>query len=152
MTLLFVVVLIGIVAGVAVLVARDQPVLEDDPVAPSAHAWPPAGGIGPDDLTDARFTVAVRGYRMDEVDRVLADAASTLAERDRRIAALERRAAPGSARASTAAPTGALTDALADAPEPATLLGDRAGASIDRTSTPGGTDAAPSHGDPQGPA
>ena len=89
MTLLLVCVAIAVVAGVAVLVARDRPVL-DDPVDARQLDWPPEGrDLRPDDLGGARFTVAVRGYRMDEVDRVLDDAAAALAERDRRIAELE---------------------------------------------------------------
>jgi DivIVA domain-containing protein len=87
-TLLFVVVAIGIVAGVAILLVRDKPLIDDDP-APVRRAWPPPGGVGSDELAEARFTVALRGYRMDEVDRVLADAGAALEERDRRIAALE---------------------------------------------------------------
>ena len=53
-------------------------------------AWPPAGGVGPGDLATARFRVGLRGYRMDEVDRVLDDARAALADRDDRIAELER--------------------------------------------------------------
>ena len=90
MTLLLVAVAIAIVAGVAVLVARDRPVLADEPVAGPAMDWPPGDGVDPDALAEARFTVALRGYRMDEVDRVLDDARTALAERDRRIADLER--------------------------------------------------------------
>ena len=99
MTLLFVVVAIGIVAGVAILLARDGPLIDDDP-APARRTWPPLGGVGPEELAEARFTVGLRGYRMDEVDRVLADAGLALEERDRRIAALEeqvRAVAPGAA-------------------------------------------------------
>ena len=90
MALLLVCVAIAVVGGVAVLVARDRPVLEDDPVEVRRLAWPPQGrALRPDDLGDARFTVTVRGYRMDEVDRVLGEAAAALAERDRRISELE---------------------------------------------------------------
>jgi DivIVA domain-containing protein len=94
---------IGIVAGVAVLVARDKPLIADDPVAPSPLAWPPVGELSADDLAGARFTVALRGYRIDEVDRVLADAQVALAERDRRIRALEGGDLPGHAPAGSGA-------------------------------------------------
>jgi DivIVA domain-containing protein len=97
-TLLLVVVGIAIVAGVAVLVARDRPVLEADAVDPRALRWPPDGPVTPASLAEARFTVALRGYRMDEVDRVLDDARAALVERDRRGAELEARlgiAGPG---------------------------------------------------------
>ena len=89
MTLLLVTVAIAVIAGVAILLVRDQPLLEDDPVQARALRWPPEGEISPEHLADARFTVALRGYRMDEVDRVLDDARAALAERDRRIARLE---------------------------------------------------------------
>lgn len=89
MTLLFVAVGIAIVAGVSVLIARDRPLLADDPVDARALRWPPEGPVTPDALAAARFTVALRGYRMDEVDRVLDDARAALAERDRRIAEFE---------------------------------------------------------------
>jgi DivIVA domain-containing protein len=89
-TLLLVVVGIAVVAGAALLVARDQPVLDDDPVEARALAWPPPGGVSPQGLAAVRFTVAMRGYRMDEVDRVLDDARAALLERDSRIADLER--------------------------------------------------------------
>jgi DivIVA domain-containing protein len=88
-TLLLVTIGIAIVAGVAVLVARDRPVLEADPVDPRALRWPPQGPVTPASLAEARFTVALRGYRMDEVDRVLDDARDALEKRDRRVAELE---------------------------------------------------------------
>ncbi len=95
MTLLLVCVAIAVVAGVAVLVARDRPLLDDDAAPARQLEWPPEGrAVVPDDLDQARFTVALRGYRMDEVDRVLDDAAAALAERDRRIAELEGVAEP----------------------------------------------------------
>jgi DivIVA domain-containing protein len=87
---LFVVIALVVVAGVAVLVVRDRPLIADDPVGSRALAWPPPDGIGPQDLADVRFAVALRGYRMDEVDRVLDDTREALAERDARIADLHR--------------------------------------------------------------
>ena len=101
MTLLLVCVGIAVVGGVAVLVARDRPLLEDDPVEHRRLQWPPAGEVSAQDLAGARFAVVVRGYRMDEVDRVLGDAIGALAERDQRIAALEARlAVPATTRVS----------------------------------------------------
>jgi DivIVA domain-containing protein len=47
-----------------------------------------------DDLARARFGVALRGYRMDEVDALLERLAREIAERDRRIADLERAVSP----------------------------------------------------------
>ena len=46
------------------------------------------------DIEGARFAVGVRGYRMDEVDTLLERVAREVAERDRRIADLERAVAP----------------------------------------------------------
>jgi DivIVA domain-containing protein len=89
-TLLLVVVAIAIVAGVAVLVARGEPVLAEDPVEARALSWPPESGVDAEGLASARFTVALRGYRMDEVDRVLDDARAALLAREARIADLER--------------------------------------------------------------
>ena len=72
MTLLLVCVAIGVVAAVAVLLVRDRSPLEDDPADARRLRW-----LGPEvptasDLADLRFTVVLRGYRMDEVDQVLA--------------------------------------------------------------------------------
>ena len=79
---------LAVVAVVAVLIARGEPVLTDDPVEARALRWPLSDPIRSEDLSDVRFTVALRGYRMDEVDRVLDDLRVALAERDGRIAAL----------------------------------------------------------------
>lgn len=86
--LLLTVVAIAVVAVVAVLVARDQPLIQDDASATRALRWPPDGPVQSGDLADVRFTVALRGYRMDEVDRVLDDLRVVLAERDAQIARL----------------------------------------------------------------
>jgi DivIVA domain-containing protein len=47
-----------------------------------------------DDIETARFGVGLRGYRMDEVDTLLERVAREVAERDRRIADLERAVTP----------------------------------------------------------
>ncbi len=88
MLALFIVVAIVVVAGVAVLVVRDRPLIADDPVGSRALAWSARDGISPQDLADVRFAVALRGYRMEEVDRVLDDAREALAGRDAQIADL----------------------------------------------------------------
>jgi len=87
---LFVVVAIVVVAGIAVLVARDRPLITDDPVGSRALAWSAQDGVQPQDLAEVRFAVALRGYRMEEVDRVLDDTREALAGRDARIADLQR--------------------------------------------------------------
>ena len=90
MLALFVVVAIVVVAAVAVLIVRDRPLIEDDPVGARALAWSGGAGVTPQDLTDVRFAVALRGYRMEEVDRVLDDTRAALASRDARVAELQR--------------------------------------------------------------
>jgi DivIVA domain-containing protein len=87
---LFVVIAIVVVAGVAVLVVRDRPLITDDPVGSRALVWSTHEGVRPQDLAEVRFAVALRGYRMDEVDRVLDDTREALAARDARIADLQR--------------------------------------------------------------
>ena len=117
MTLLLVCVAIAVVGGVAVLVARDRPLIEDAPAGARRLVWPPEGDVIPADLDEVRFTVALRGYRMDEVDRVLEDAASALADRDRRIAELERQGAEATS-TSGAEPTEGAEPVAAPAGEP----------------------------------
>lgn len=89
---LVIVVLIGAVAVVAsgrwggmAEVYDDRP----DVLVPARRA------LTAEDIESSRFAVGVRGYRMDEVDTLLERVAREVAERDRRIAALERaQAAP----------------------------------------------------------
>jgi DivIVA domain-containing protein len=45
----------------------------------------PAEGVGPADLDVLRFTTVLRGYRMDEVDRVLDQVAVELRRRDEEV-------------------------------------------------------------------
>jgi DivIVA domain-containing protein len=51
----------------------------------------PSGDIDRAAVDRLRFTLAFRGYRMDEVDEVLDRLVSEVEERDRRIAELEGR-------------------------------------------------------------
>lgn len=91
MIALFVVLALAVVAGVAVLIARDRPLIDDDPVGSRPLRWSGSQGVGPLDLADVRFTVTLRGYRMDQVDQVLDDTQRALADRDARILALQHR-------------------------------------------------------------
>ncbi|MDX6293319.1 MAG: hypothetical protein QOH50_2394 [Kribbellaceae bacterium] len=59
-----------------------------DVLVPARHA------LTADDIESSRFAVGVRGYRMDEVDTLLERVAREVAERDRRIADLERAVTP----------------------------------------------------------
>lgn len=63
------------------------------PVTTESVPPPPAGPISPDDLARARFDLALRGYRMSQVDALLERLQHELAERDAEIARLrgERR-------------------------------------------------------------
>jgi DivIVA domain-containing protein len=88
---LIVVLLIGAVAVVAsgrwgaMSEAYDD---RPDVLVPARHA------LTADDIESSRFAVGVRGYRMDEVDALLERVAREVAERDRRIADLERAVTP----------------------------------------------------------
>jgi DivIVA domain-containing protein len=59
-----------------------------DVLVPARHA------LTAEDIESSRFAVGVRGYRMDEVDTLLERVAREVAERDRRIADLERAVTP----------------------------------------------------------
>jgi DivIVA domain-containing protein len=83
----------------------------------------PTGPLQPEDLRAVRFALAVRGYRMDEVDRVIERAATELAERDRRILELEQAKTDN---ASVAAP--AATVVLSEPPTDEPMAGDTADA------------------------
>jgi DivIVA domain-containing protein len=89
-TTLLVVVAIAIVGAVVVLVVRDRPLIEDDPVGSRALRWSGAQDMTSHDLAEVRFTVALRGYRMEQVDLVLDDTRAALSERDARIVELQR--------------------------------------------------------------
>ncbi|WP_343890280.1 DivIVA domain-containing protein, partial [Kribbella sandramycini] len=88
---LIVVVLIGAVAVVAsgrwgaMSTAYDD---RPDMTVPARQA------LTSTEIESVRFAVGVRGYRMDEVDTLLERVAREVAERDRRIADLERAVAP----------------------------------------------------------
>ena len=72
------------------LVARDRPLIEPDPVGGRPLDWADQDGVSTTSLAQVRFAVALRGYRMEQVDRVLDDTRAALAGRDARIAELQR--------------------------------------------------------------
>ena len=89
MTVLFALTGIGVVIAVAMLAVGRLGELA--PAAPDrAPLDVPPGPLAPDDVDAVRFAVGLRGYRMDEVDDVLDRLAADIAERDARIADLER--------------------------------------------------------------
>lgn len=86
-TALAVVGVLAVLFAAAALATRSDPLLAD---APPDRADPalPEGPLSPDDVAGVRFSLAVRGYRMAEVDAVLDRLAAELADRDRRLAEL----------------------------------------------------------------
>jgi len=99
--------LIGVVLvlfAAAVLSTREGPVLADAP-PDAVHLALPPGPLQPEDVTAVRFDMALRGYRMSEVDEVLQRLAGDLRARDERIAALEQaRSTPDAAPQTAATP------------------------------------------------
>ncbi len=87
-------VVIGVVgAVVAGLVPSGLAPIEHDRPDPGL----PEGRLAADDVAAVRFTTAVRGYRMDEVDAVLARLREELAARDGGSAELAGPGAPAAA-------------------------------------------------------
>jgi DivIVA domain-containing protein len=102
-TVLALLAVVAVLFGTAVLATRADPLLADAPPdRPDLDL--PTGALTADDVAGVRFSLALRGYRMAEVDEVLERLAAELADRDRRIAELtgspevdlpvEQRAAP----------------------------------------------------------
>jgi DivIVA domain-containing protein len=71
--------------GAGVLATREGAVLKDAP-GDIADVQLPKRPLQPEDVRSVRFGLAVRGYRMSEVDQVLERLAAELADRDRRLA------------------------------------------------------------------
>lgn len=82
--LLLAVVVVGVVAAVAT--GRIGGGL-GQPVPTSPHRPLPPSPVEPSDVDGLRFSLALRGYRMDEVDAALARLRDELADRDARLAA-----------------------------------------------------------------
>lgn len=101
----------------AVVGGGDRDVLPDAPPDALHAPLPHERAVTPRDVAELRFAPALRGYRMGDVDDVLARLAHELAHRDERIASLE--SALGSARGATGAtrfapPGGAETERPGD--------------------------------------
>ncbi|MCU1591858.1 MAG: hypothetical protein JWP11_3114 [Frankiales bacterium] len=111
LTVLSILGVLAVLFVAAAVATREGPILADAPVD-IADVELPEGPLQPEDLRAVRFALAVRGYRMDEVDRVIERAAAALAERDERILALEKgrsgpvSVAPAAATVVLATPTG----------------------------------------------
>ncbi len=79
---------VGVTAAVAVGRVRGG---MDEPVRSRPDSALPAGRLAADDVARARFSVGLRGYRMDEVDAALDRVQDELRERDHELAALRSR-------------------------------------------------------------
>lgn len=122
LTVLSILGVLAVLFVAAAVATREGPILADAP-PDAADVELPDGPLQPEDLRAVRFALAVRGYRMDEVDRVIERAASELAERDDRILALEKaKAGPGAVAAPAASvvvskPATGKPAAVAEAPD-----------------------------------
>jgi DivIVA domain-containing protein len=98
-SLLLLLVILAVIAGIAVVAAgRGEGLGPPDPER-SPRGTLAEGELSRADVDGLRFTLALRGYRMDEVDDVIDRLLDELDRRGERIAELERPA--------TAADTGA---------------------------------------------
>lgn len=80
---------LAVLGAVAVVAAgRGDALPEVDPDRAPLGVLPP-DDIGPSEVERLRFSLAFRGYRMDEVDDVLDRLTAELADRDARIAELQ---------------------------------------------------------------
>lgn len=86
--LLLALAVVGVSAAVAVGRVRGG---LDEPVRSRPDNALPAGRLTPADVAGARFSVALRGYRMDEVDAALDRLQAELRERDHELADLRAR-------------------------------------------------------------
>jgi DivIVA domain-containing protein len=89
MSIVLVLVLLGVVAAIAVVAAGRGDALGDAEPERSPSGTLPEGPVDRAAVDGLRFTLAVRGYRMDEVDAALDRLVGELEARDRRIAELE---------------------------------------------------------------
>jgi DivIVA domain-containing protein len=88
--LLAVLAVLAVIALVAAGRGDSMPAVEPDR---SPRGTLPPADLAPDDIDRLRFSLAFRGYRMDEVDDVLDRLTGELAVRDKRISELEQRIA-----------------------------------------------------------
>jgi DivIVA domain-containing protein len=98
--------MVAVVAAVTlVLVGDGEGVLTDPPPERLYDPLPADRPVGRADIDSMRLPIAVRGYRMEEVDDVLDRLGAELAERDARIAELEAALAGAHASAMGGAPS-----------------------------------------------
>jgi DivIVA domain-containing protein len=92
-TLLLTVLVLAVVVAVAAVATGRIAGGLDDPVSSLPSRLLPEGGVAAAELEQVRFSPALRGYRMSEVDVVLDRLAVELARRDETIARLEQQVA-----------------------------------------------------------
>ena len=119
MSLVFLLVVLALLGGIAVVAAGRGDGLPE-PVVDRAPLGLPDGPIEPAALSRVRFSSAFRGYRMDQVDEVLDRCAAELAERDARIAELAARVAGPPADPAGVLPAGSTAAVPADLPSATT--------------------------------
>lgn len=106
MSLVLLLVILAVIAGIAVVAAgRGEGLSAPDPDRSPRGALP-AGDPTREDVDALRFTLALRGYRMDEVDAVIDRLLDELDRRDERIAELEGGPVPADALRDDASPDG----------------------------------------------
>ena len=91
MSIVLLLVLLAVIAVIGVVAAGRGGSLPDAEPERSPRGALPSGDIDRAAVDGLRFTLAFRGYRMDEVDDVLDRLVAEVEERDRRIAELEGR-------------------------------------------------------------
>lgn len=96
MSLVLLLVILAVIAGIAVVAAGRGDGLGAAQPERSPLGALPAGEVTRSDVDGLRFTLALRGYRMDEVDAVLDRLLDELDRRDARIAELEESGSGGS--------------------------------------------------------
>jgi DivIVA domain-containing protein len=89
LTFLAVIAVLAVLLAAGVLLTQEGDVLRDAP-ADGPDLGLPLGQLQPEDVPQLRFGMALRGYRMDEVDTTLARVRLELAARDRQIAELQQ--------------------------------------------------------------
>lgn len=89
MTLLLLLVALAVAGGAAAVALGRVPGGLDEPTTSRPLRALPDGPLRAEDVDGVRFSLGLRGYRMDEVDAVLDRVRDEVAERDARLAELE---------------------------------------------------------------
>jgi DivIVA domain-containing protein len=89
-SILLLLAILAVLGGIVMVASgRGAAMPEADPDRAPYGVLPQDGAVGGEDVERLRFSLAFRGYRMNEVDDVLDRLTSELAVRDARIAQLE---------------------------------------------------------------